>query len=500
MKIVEAVIVDPNLQKNITKSVMDSWLVYYQRNAWIRTSTIKRESISTPMFFASVDDAVCFYENTDVDYILVNWFGTFCQDYHGYHEQCIRYIDEVNEHPWLLVGHIIDKEKQKKNPEFRGQFYPYPIAALLNLKVWREIGRPKWHRPEGRFHLPQASAECVHDDYTPVSLKTSNTFAEGKNLNDGALWISAALNNSLHVLNLPLALRKFLTHTYPESNPKEFSRIWSRFQELPLVDEPNLVKVLCKSLKSRTYTHTSTPSSLKLFVLNSEQIYPKGAREICLEALKETQVIVTPCSLFKSFFLSIEAPKLLRVIHYDIAEASLRAKRYLNENWDGSLQSLEGLLRELLAESWNPEHLDVFASLKAQMLLYCGSEQSLRNCWQMYVGTQHSYLSSNLMFDDQRLVGEVAKTKDQIIYTCIGDIPSFRLNSINYGAHNLAEMVIQHLERLEAVSSTVYVDIKMPVSDRQIFMDSTQLKTLLKKEVADFSFEVTSAPGAISCE
>lgn len=494
-KVVHSIIIPNFVKSQISKEVLDSWLVYYKRGAWIRQPELDAHRVDYVQFVESVDDALSHYKNQDVDYLLINWFGAFCLNFHNYHQKWIKQIDQLNGSPWLVSCHIINKEKQKKNTNLKDHFYAYPTTAMIHLKEWRRLGCPAWEGSVQTLHKPQPSTENSHDDYTPNKLSPTHQYLKPVESNPGALFFNAALDARIEILNVPKDLRQDIIHTYPESNPEFFNHFMTAFQNLPVIMEENLIKFANLQLRKRNLRHTDFGKEGHFFILNTESLFPKKQEELCKKALLKAELILSPCSLFKSFLLDVFAPVATHHIHFDIFPKNVEWKKKITLSWDGTLKNLKRLIQEMsIADEkvWNPSQEDVIDRQYQILLKILESEQKLSECWKRYQQKNHAFLSANLLLADRPLIESIKKTGCRHAYLAIGDIPAFGTNTIDYGAHRISKLTSEHLGRVMAASPQIYVDIKLPISDEQYFGSGAQTQDRLQLEIEKYSEPILS--------
>lgn len=120
---------------------------------------------------------------------------------------------------WLVAGHILDFTGRG------GWYWLHPQYFIVDLAAWQRLGRPAFGRFQHAGHghvLPNCtrSVENVHDDYTPLWLRSSDgESSHGGNLHQGWQMIRTALAADLMVPNIPHEIRRRKGNTYPE-NPR----------------------------------------------------------------------------------------------------------------------------------------------------------------------------------------------------------------------------------------------------------------------------------------
>lgn len=485
-KIAHSVILDPKIKSNISKEALDSWMLSYCRGTYVANSEVY--SYLDNMWYAeTVDSLLTHYKTQDLDYLLINWFGAYCQDFWTWHNQCIEYIDKLNESKWVLAGQLINKSLQKKDKAFDGQYYPYPTTVIINLKEWRNIGCPKWHDTSMlSFHNPTPSDSCIHDDYTPLVLNPSNEYILLENVEPGNSIISKILDNNIPIYNIPINVRKPIIHTYPENNPIEWDKTMTSYMDLPVLTDQKHYEFIKHALQYRNLRHAPADREGVFFLYNTENILPKNFEESCVAALKMTDTILSPCSMFKAFLLGSHSNTVNNYVHFDIYDRNAEWKQIITESWNGEYNNLCDVLSTLGETEhafWNSSSNNIIDKQYKILLDHFGTEDKLKSAWLNYKNKTHVYVTANLLFDDKNIINAVKSVNAKVAYTAIGDIPGFMINGINYGIGNITRHTINHLNRLKSNLDELYIDIKIPVTDLQVFNNYAVTKYMLEESV-----------------
>ncbi len=488
-KMAHTIIISNSITDQISKNILDSWLVYYKRGAWIRQTKNDDSQVNYAQFTESVDSALNHYKHQDIDYLLVNWFGAFCGNFHNYHQKWLSHIEILNKKSWLVSCHIINKEKQKKNLTYKDHFYAYPTTAFFNLKEWRLRGCPAWEGSYSKIHRPIASSENMHGDYTPDRISPSSTYFEATESIPGTSFFNASLDQGIDIQNVPKDLRQEILHTYPEANPLFFNEFMAAFQNLPVLMEENLVKFANLQLRKRNLQHSDFGKEGHFFILNTEALFPRLKESVCKQALETAETILSPCSLFKSFLLDTFAPLSKQHIHFDIFPKNIAWKEKITTAWNGTHVHLKQLIQQMSIQDekvWNPSQEDVIDRQYFILLETVGNEKNLQAAWIKYQAKKHFFISANLLLADQALVNLLSKLESSRAYFAIGDIPAFGTNTIDYGAHRISYLTSEHLKRVSQHVTTLHVDIKLPISDEHFFGTGDETQLQLMREVESY--------------
>lgn len=114
-------------------------------------------------------------------------------------------IDFIQSRSPLIVGHIID--------EFDGTFSLDEQCLVLNLKVLRERGIPRWISTADSLPQFTRDSENIHDNYTPLKITTQS--GRTPNHRHRGSGILALCQTGEVVYNFDFSLRNTKFHLYP---------------------------------------------------------------------------------------------------------------------------------------------------------------------------------------------------------------------------------------------------------------------------------------------
>jgi hypothetical protein len=139
------------------------------------------------------------------DYAIISYIGSF---YYSDHDNNIwTYFNKFKNSDRIARGHLLfhpDKDYGRLHPQ----------TIFLNLKMWRELGRPSFENYDGKVINYDRSSSNVHDDYTPHYVKAGEGYKDVKNCEQGE-FISKALEAGHTLLNFDLE-RNTKFFCYPE--------------------------------------------------------------------------------------------------------------------------------------------------------------------------------------------------------------------------------------------------------------------------------------------
>ena len=486
LKIAHSFILKPEIKNNISKQILDSWMLLYNRASYIRNSSVHAHD---RMWHASnVDDVLTHYKNQDVDYLILNWFGVYCKDFGYWHNDCIKYIKELDSKDWIFAGQLISKEHQKKNNDYNGHFYPYPITAIINLKTWRDIGCPNWDNPSVKlFHVPKMSKKFIHGDYTPLELTPTSKHISLRNTESGNSFISKILDSGISVYNIPMEIRGAIIHTYPENDPSSWNNTMKAYMDIPVLLDGQMREFIKHVIHYKNLKHGPEDEGV-FFLYCTENIFPnKLKNDAPINALQNVDTIIGPCSMFKAFILGSHTTTVKNYIHFDIFEKNVSWKRIITESWNGQYDNLVEVLNKLpncdKSNFWNRSEGDIIKKQYDELLEYFETPQELEIAWQKYQKQNHKYIKANLLFSDKKIIDAIKQVNSKVVYAAIGDIPGYRINGLNYGIHNITNYTINHLQKIKDNVKELFIDIKIPINDNQIFGDFSKVKAIFKDSI-----------------
>jgi len=223
------------------------------------------------------------------------------------------------------------------------------------------------------------------------------------------------------------------------------------------------------------------------FLYNTENIFAEN-HKTSIDALQSVDTIIGPCSMFKAFILGSHTTTVKNYIHFDIFERNVLWKRIITESWNGQYDNLVEVLNKLPDNDkfsfWNRSEDNIIEKQYNELLKYFETLQELKIAWQKYKKQNHKYVKANLLFSDKKIIDAIKQANSKVVYAAIGDIPGYRINGLNYGIHNITNYTINHLKKIKDNVDEVFIDIKVPVSDNQIFGDFSKVKAILIDSIA----------------
>jgi hypothetical protein len=468
--------------------VRESLLTFYRRNLWI--DSVKDNPIRSVTMPTEDECISVAADGMDIefDYLILTWEGNLF-DIYRYHHECIASIDSIDSKTngnWLVAGHIMDQEQNRvfhnqydnSSAEWKNSFWLFPITALINLKKWKELGRPAWGSEMGKELIELTTAipsqECVHDNYTPLSLTTG----EGKlptRVKKGWNFINESLKANMPVLNLPNNIREYQNYLYPENNIKLFNDFWHALYVMPKL--PGQYKKILDTAITSKYERRIKNSTWQCFIRNTEDYYPiANKHNISSINWSNIGTVMLPCSGFKDFILTMgtKGPRQkVDVIHFDILRECVAIRKMLIENWDGKRHSFTSTLLGIgkYFTDGPPEHVYHMNSMKTlveaydHILEFFADEADLEKCWLEFKMFNHKYITADMLTEPWQVLKLIESDKD--IYVCLSDIAGWRNNLLSYGYRALRNDIINCVKTLKVKGYNGLVDYKDPATDLQ---------------------------------
>lgn len=474
----------------INDSVRNSLRTYYQRNLYM-----DKVEKNPPSSIIDINEDNCLIRADDqnFDVIILTWEGNIV-DIHNYHEKCINYayeLDEKTDGNWLLAGQIINQHANRilyKDPSadhWKDSFWLFPITAIVNLKKWRELGRPKWGQQEDGTQTVLkvvASTETIHDGYTPLVLEPG-VEQISVNVKKGWSIINAGLTAGIPIYNLNNEIRSAQNYLYPEVNIDRYNEFWTSIHSMPKLTD-QYKRVLEKIITSK-YPQRIDIKTWQCFIKNTEDYFPRADQTPVDLASVDTMIL--PCSGFKDFITSMgktAARKTVNIIHYDIIKECVEIRKKIISRWDGTREEfklvLEGIAKEYRKDVETVYHMHSMTDLEEAydfILTFFHDEEDLFNCWQKFKSFNHLFIEADMLDDPYVVLNHI---KDKNIYLCLSDIAGWRNNIISYGYQNLRNDILACLFSIRKREFNCIVDYKDPATDLQVWQGLLQAIDYLK--------------------
>tara|TARA_B110001454_G_scaffold175782_1_gene167655 strand:+ start:602 stop:2032 length:1431 start_codon:yes stop_codon:yes gene_type:complete len=228
-----------------------------------------------------------------------------------------------NSNQWGCAGHILDRPGQQ-NPQFHHQ------CVIINLqKLENSI--------QCRIPLYEASAEHLHDDYTPTWIKPvafderhyvpKSGWADRESKHSSNLFncfLRTSLEEGLKVFNLDYNIRSNKVCIYPEDDIE-----WTEGQIFKEYDDYNIIYDIEDNYSDkRPLLEFKTMSTASIYVTNTEMVPWVYVNDL--------QIAVCPCSGLHQFkYIEPSLDVMEKVIWADYSTYAVKWVEILIQEWNG---------------------------------------------------------------------------------------------------------------------------------------------------------------------
>lgn len=479
---------------NIDADVRQSLKIFYQRNLYI-------DSVAgNPMQSIIEENEDRCLERADelgFDYLILTWEGNIF-NIHRYHHEIIKAIDDLNEKlygQWLVMGHVMDQYQNRilyndsNADKWQNSFWLFPITAIVNLKKWRLLGKPKWGQQDGQQTVTKIlpSSECIHDNYTPLSILPYGGDTVTAEVKKGWNIIDSSMKAGLSVHNLPTDVRNMQNYLYPENNIETFNNFWRAFHLMPKLTG-QYKKVLESLLPSKNPLRIND-STWQCFIKNTEDYYPKDENTQGTMSWDGIDTMLLPSSGFKDFIISMgdRGPRRpVHIVHFDIIPQCVKIRQAIIEHWNGRRSTFENTLlaigRQYKEDPISAFHMHSMKSLNEaydHILENFDNEQDLEEQWLKFKSFKHDYIEADMLVDPYATLRLI---KSRRIYICLSDIAGWRNNIVGYGYKNLRNNIINCIQEIKNKGITGIVDYKDPGTDLQLWQEFDTAIDFLRRD------------------
>lgn len=495
---------------NLNPVVRQSLQTFYQRNLYI--DSVKDNPIHS-ILKTTEDECISEAADSNFDFLILTWEGNLFDIYRYHHESiaAINDIDNETNGNWLVSGHLMDQEQNRllhndsNSAAWKNSFWLFPITALININKWKELGRPKWGSEGLTINVKQGipSTECVHDNYTPLTLSPGDSEFLTK-VKKGWNFVDASLRANIPVKNLPNNVRAVQNYLYPENDPKLFNDFWTSLYNMPKLTD-QYKKVLDSLLPSK-HNRRIKDNSWQCFIKNTEHYNPAGYYGVMMDKLaidtppnglmleidwNTIDTIMLPSSGFKDFISSMGiggAKKPIHIIHFDIIGECVQIKKRTIEEWDGKRSTFVPTLINIATQFNKDDPNGVFHmhSMKDlieaydHILQFFADEQDLEQSWLKFKTFNHSYIEADMLVNPHNTLKLI---KGKGVYLCLSDIAGWRNNLMSYGYRILRNDIINCIQHIRNKGITGIVDYKDPATDLQLWQEFDAAITYLKQDI-----------------
>ena len=346
---------------------------------------------------------------------------------------------------WLISGHILLHPTDQ---------YPYlhEQTIAVNLGLWKHCGRPHvGYSDIGLKQLPRyrRSDENIHDDYTPLWLKTDgNQHIEV--IKQGFGWgiIAASLDNHIEIVNIPIDIRNEKVYVYPDDNGAKLAESISCLRSNPSLPIPAFENQTQQKFVNWMSWMLKDDAPTAIFVFNTGRLWLDD--EIQSAA---PDSIWTTASGFKSFveWYKRGAPQQCVIDTYDRNLGSLRLWQHIHRSWNGNdfYDFMRSYDRDCDCEEiycwgnkWANETIEQCCVRQIEeVAAYFGGHSSMVKHWQIFQKLAHRYHLCDIVADHQNILDNLKK--DAVNLMWLNNIFFFRRNILKYGILGLNQRLAQ---------------------------------------------------------
>jgi len=320
-----------------------------------------------------------------------------------------------------VIQELVDYAIQEKTPVIchilhrEGLFQLHPQCILINTAVYRKIGCPPIRpvRSEKRLLLmtPNRSRENFHDSYTPHWISPSASY-EMKTVPGhfyGTYLLEELVKNGYTVKNFPDSIRYKKRYCYPNENWQEIINSLNDKDYQPKNFNVEIFIAKLKGSYEEVYSNGFYP-------INTEQLLPINVAERVFK--QKFNFFAGVCGGVKPGFLSgaYNFQENTEVVLFDANPAALDWQRYLIENWDGDLDTLESVFNSFKLNHPNyisiiDQHSNFTDKLNFRLLEAEISKEELETRWKKFLTYKISFMKLDLL-DNNSLTPLLAKLND----------------------------------------------------------------------------------------
>ena len=357
---------------------------------------------------------------------------------------------------WLVSGHILSRVSDQ---------YPrlHEQTIAINLGLWRSVGRPSVGYAGSGYQLLadyERSPENIHDDYTPLWLKSRQSDPIGTDVRKlGWNLISCSLSHGIDVVNLPTAVRQEKVYVYPEDHGRRLAAATQKLRgdhRLYIERFDNHSQEDWISYMRWFLQDTITP----IFIFNTADLYET------LDA-PAPDSIWTTASGFKSFVEWYKRGSLssCRIDTYDYNAKSLKLWQTIHREWTGD--DIYAFMRQYDDDCDNEERYcwgnklavestrESSARQEQEMVQYFGGRGNLQVQWRAFQNLEHSYHHCNIVTEHHKILDELEADRTHLIW--VNNIFFFRLGILKYGLQALNNSLCALVNAIAETAPNTYL-------------------------------------------
>ena len=403
------------------------------------------DSVITPVVGQNIEDlldwAAC---DTDYTHMVIYNSGTFIR-------KAYTLASHWQEHcrgDWVASGHIIWKSDDQ---------YPWLHEQLLavNILKWSECGKPDIGHQTSRptsLCACERSVENIHDDYTPLWLKSAQGDVQINQRKPGWNLIHCAMANGMIIVNVPIEIRNEKHYVYPTDNGKRLATSIRNLRQKPWQVLDKFENDTQQRFVDYMRWVVDADDNSAVFVFNTGET----AVDAHLMSNLVPTDIWTTASGFKSFaeWYYRGAPPTCRIHTYDRNTKSLALWKHIHAHWNGTdiygfMQKYDPAYEDEDTYCWGnklpDESIKQSSDRQEQDLAqFFGGKDAMRKAWKTFQQLDHHYLQCNLIEDPMSLSWYMKD--DSLHFVWLNNIFYFRRNILQYGLDKVQQSLLRLME------------------------------------------------------
>ena len=377
---------------------------------------------------------VPYMKKLGFDYMIL-WFEGNKLD-HGIEDALLEW-SRYRSTDWTLMGHILDRDG--RSPVFHEQ------CVVFNLNnIEEDTDLNYYNEDNGRF---VASKEHVHDDYTPLWVKSApglvDKKVEPRSIVDHVMW--NLLSQGHTVVNVPNTIRKRKECAYAEEDEEQTIEwlLSDKISEMSLQEGYELCGRIGED-----------KSILAESLMQRDVVYVTNTDNMDINFKPNVDTIVCPASGLNQFMYAVQNIETLkRMVWTDFSPIAIWWTKYILEHWNG--RDFRDFWFEhqdkLEAQSNEPELIEV-NDKKLDWLndYFNGLDESI---WTTILNLEHVFLQIDLVNDYNKVLDIV---KDEDVFLQATNIYLYEANYVFNKYHRVFESFYTFLNKLVEANKNVY--------------------------------------------
>lgn len=330
-----------------------------------------------------------------VDFCIVQSVGHIIKDV-----QFFNFIEKwIEKQDFFITGHIMDKNsKNLNNPKGEKGYYGlHKQCMLVNLKYYEKFDKPVFGEKtkDSEFVVKaQRHVKDIHDDYTPLSLKSTEELTVCTPLVDGWNFINTSLANDLTVYNFHPKIREYKQYIYPKTSAAELEHQLSWITNIANYAQ-NCV----------FFWNTENYSDLKY--VNIEKP---------VERLYAVAASFKPNMILNRYGFTDDC----EIVYYDYSKPALAFKKMLVREWDGEdyPRFLDYAQKKYRIDETGGNETQYLSrkELWDRELKWWGSEKAIKDHWDRYKNLKHTYVHSDICVNPEKVTNLIVPNQNSIIW------------------------------------------------------------------------------------